>query len=116
MTMENVKDFLWAAPRMIEEHSRTVAVDVGALVAAVIRSWYPDVELSFVKNGYYSKTTDKEGHHLIADSLEVVEQLMSKLDVHPQHAPIAHASGSTTGEEDLDLDLLDFNDLEDPLS
>lgn len=82
----------------------------------MIRSWYPEVKLEYVKNEYFPETTDEEGHRLIAHSLEVVEQMVSKVNVHPQHKPVAQASGPMTGEEETDPDLLELDDPKDPES
>lgn len=78
---KNIHDFLWQAPRLIEEHSRTVAVDAGSRMATVIRSWYPEVELKYIKDGYFPETTDEQGHHQIADSTAVVGQVVAKVNM-----------------------------------
>lgn len=89
----NLQDFLWQVTQMIEDHCKTVAVDAGARMLAIVRSWYPEVDLEAIGRGYFPKTSDENGHHLIVESIPMVEPLMNKLNVNPHEAPISRASG-----------------------
>ena len=73
----------------MEEHCRDVAVEAGAHVAAAVRSWFPPVEIGFIKDGAHPNTTDDQWNNLLETSMEPVAGLLSDLSVNPGHLPLA---------------------------
>lgn len=111
-TVENLKDFLWQAPRLVEHHCCTVAVFAGTRVAVVIRSWCPEIDLMFTQEGFYPELTDDQCHELIATFMEVVEKLVEKVDVQPWHE-IHQATQEAPSDAKLDINQINLEDLED---
>lgn len=99
-----MKDFLWSTPRLIKEHCQTVIVSAGDHVAGVIHSWYPEVKLDFVKDGFNPKANDEECHEYTASSVDVAELLVAKVNMDPQPDPIREEIGGASIEQVADQD------------
>ena len=108
---------LWASPQNIEEHYREVAIEAGAHVAAALRSWFPPVEVDFIKDGVHPDISEDRWQELLDSSIDLVTGLLSDLNVNPGRFPLEAdaprpppAIGDIIDEDVSDLEASDPDD------
>ena len=77
-------DLLYASPKLIADHCRNVAIEAGATVAAMIRSWFPGVDLSIVAEGFHPDTTDEQYEELLNSSKGAAHAMTEGISVEPR--------------------------------